>query len=459
MKSLSSIAICAGAAASLLALSAYPPPARASEAAPAATASSRPVPENFSFFAAGDLLGPFGSSLPLEDPELVRLGSIVRAADAAFANQEGNSFDIATYNGSLAAENGGGYPIHSLEVTRAFRDFGLDLISRANNHSADYGVEGLLASDIAMDAVGLTRAGTGASLEAARAPGYYQSPNGKAALVATASTFTRMSPAGAPARGVGARPGLSPLHVQPVRLVTASEFAALRGIVLRQGWIGYPLPGKTAKEFQYGEEIVRVAKEPGLTYEVSEKDVAELLGSVRQADSEAGFVAFSIHAHETKSGGGEDEVPPDFLRSLFHQAIDAGADAVVRHGPHAVHGIEIYKGRPIFYSLGSLFFDLPRSLKVASDGPNQLTLELPASWWEGAVATSKYERGSLRQIIVHPLIIDPQSSARPGLPRIATGADAVRILSRIEAASRPFGTRLAIKDGVGIIDLPARSAR
>ena len=52
----------------------------------------------------------------------------------------------------------------------------------------------------------------------------------------------------------------------------------------------------------------------------------------------------------------DSAVPADFLPLLFHKAIDAGADVVIRHGPHELNGIEIYKGKPIFYSLGSLFF-------------------------------------------------------------------------------------------------------
>jgi hypothetical protein len=33
--------------------------------------------------------------------------------------------------------------------------------------------------------------------------------------------------------------------------------------------------------------------------------------------------------------------------------VDAGADAVVGHGPHVLRGIELYRGRPIAYSLGN----------------------------------------------------------------------------------------------------------
>jgi gamma-polyglutamate biosynthesis protein CapA len=40
-----------------------------------------------------------------------------------------------------------------------------------------------------------------------------------------------------------------------------------------------------------------------------------------------------------------------------HNLIDAGADIIIGHHPHVVQGIEIYKGKPIFYSLGNFIFD------------------------------------------------------------------------------------------------------
>ncbi|MFH0891359.1 MAG: CapA family protein [Candidatus Falkowbacteria bacterium] len=44
-------------------------------------------------------------------------------------------------------------------------------------------------------------------------------------------------------------------------------------------------------------------------------------------------------------------------RSMAHKLIDAGADAVIGHHPHVVQGMEIYKDKPIFYSLGNFIFD------------------------------------------------------------------------------------------------------
>ena len=43
--------------------------------------------------------------------------------------------------------------------------------------------------------------------------------------------------------------------------------------------------------------------------------------------------------------------------TLAYAFIDAGADMVVGSHPHVMEGIEIYKGKPIFYSLGNLVFD------------------------------------------------------------------------------------------------------
>jgi AmmeMemoRadiSam system protein B len=42
---------------------------------------------------------------------------------------------------------------------------------------------------------------------------------------------------------------------------------------------------------------------------------------------------------------------------LAHKLIDAGADFIIGHHPHVVGGIEIYKNKPIFYSLGNFVFD------------------------------------------------------------------------------------------------------
>ncbi len=68
--------------------------------------------------------------------------------------------------------------------------------------------------------------------------------------------------------------------------------------------------------------------------------------------------------------------PRGDLRRWSRQVIDAGADAVIGHGPHVLRGIEFYRGRPIVYSLGNFLtyrgFNLRGPLGVT--GVLQLTL-------------------------------------------------------------------------------------
>lgn len=102
------------------------------------------------------------------------------------ANVEGSAFDKATFSGYTGAENGGGYPLHSLPAVRAFRALGFNLLSCANTHASDYGIDGFLATRQTLIAIGFAVAGCGRSLDEARAPAFFDTPRGRVALAAAA---------------------------------------------------------------------------------------------------------------------------------------------------------------------------------------------------------------------------------------------------------------------------------
>ena len=58
------------------------------------------------------------------------------------------------------------------------------------------------------------------------------------------------------------------------------------------------------------------------------------------------------------SHGGSEliSIPPPYLRERYKLWIDYGACGVIGNHPHVVQGYELYKGRPIFYSLGNFVF-------------------------------------------------------------------------------------------------------
>lgn len=83
---------------------------------------------------------------------------------------------------------------------------------------------------------------------------------------------------------------------------------------------------------------------------VAEADPEEVTAAVKAARSRPDVDVVVVSYH-----GGEEykSAPLEAAIELHHAAIDAGADAVIGHHPHVAQGIQIYKGRPIFYSLGN----------------------------------------------------------------------------------------------------------
>jgi poly-gamma-glutamate synthesis protein (capsule biosynthesis protein) len=72
------------------------------------------------------------------------------------------------------------------------------------------------------------------------------------------------------------------------------------------------------------------------------------------------FIVVVLH------GGHEHyPLPSPRMKAQFRFMIDAGADAVVGHHTHIISGYEVYKGKPVFYSLGNFCFDWP-SIKNSS---------------------------------------------------------------------------------------------
>jgi poly-gamma-glutamate synthesis protein (capsule biosynthesis protein) len=52
-----------------------------------------------------------------------------------------------------------------------------------------------------------------------------------------------------------------------------------------------------------------------------------------------------------------------YQQEIAHAAIDAGVDIVIGHHPHILKGVEIYKGKPVFYSLGNFAIDPPTAFQ------------------------------------------------------------------------------------------------
>lgn len=424
----------------------------------AGSAAAQGPRDGFTLAVTGDLIGPEKPIVSLGDPGTLRIRKLLSAADVAFGNQEGAIFDLDKFPGYPAAQNGGGTPINDAAVAFDLKAMGFKIMSLANNHATDFGVDGLLRTQQSLDAAEVVHAGTGDSLSAARQPAYAQTPAGVVALVSFAGTYTDISLAADanPARGFRARPGLAPLRARELQLVTAEQMRTLRAIAARSETPDATknpevfTAAKTGEELTLGRTTFRVEDRPGLSYDLNADDRAAALASVRDARGKADLVVFSIHAHETASSDPEDIRPADYMTPLFHDLIDAGADAVVRHGPHALLGVEIYKGRPIFYGMGSLMFQV-------GDKKRQFRgFTLPQAWYDGAVAVSEYQNGRVAVIRIHPFVQNLEDDRLIGTPRSPSHDEAQRVLRRIQAASVQFGTKIEIEGDLGVIRVAAK---
>jgi poly-gamma-glutamate capsule biosynthesis protein CapA/YwtB (metallophosphatase superfamily) len=419
------------------------------------------VKDGFTIIAGGDLLGPYHPRFTVADPDRAAVFRIFQSGDVGFANLEGNLFDTWKFTGSPAAENGGfeqggigSGPVLAMSVATDLRKLGINLVSTANNHALDWGLEGLVTTLRNLDEAGIAHAGSGHNLFEARGAAFLETSHGRVALIGSASTFMPMAPAGA-GGGDGrllkaARPGISALRSRPIALVTAAELETLRRIAQRQGKRVDADDTEVTlapNEAVFIQQSFRKADHTGLTYELQPDDRAGILTSIRAGKEGADSAIYTIHAQETDSGGQEFDAEPaslhaaDFLQPLFHDAVDAGADVVLTHGPHVLRGIEIYQGKPIFYSMGSLFFELGRDWRP--------------EWYDSIVAAIEFKGGQVSEIRLYPIVLGTPSENRTrdeqGVPHLAKGADAARILTSLQKQSSVYGTKILIQQGVGYI--------
>lgn len=97
-------------------------------------------------------------------------------------------------------------------------------------------------------------------------------------------------------------------------------------------------------------------KRPGIVG-AYDAHVKEMLTRVGEMKEEVDILILSIHWGEELS-----TTPRKQEIDLARKLVDAGVDVVMGHHPHVLQGIEIYKGKPIFYSLGNFVFGAKNEL-------------------------------------------------------------------------------------------------
>ena len=403
---------------------------------------------------------------PFKEPEFTGVMDLVRGADAAFTNLETLFHD---YEAPPSHESGGTWMRTDPPILKDLVWAGFDLVSRANNHAGDFGALGAQITSRYVREAGLVEAGVGNSLREAREAKFLETPRGRIALISAASTFTPSSRAGNTRGDMPARPGLSPLRFTTTYIVTPERLADLKRVAAELSGQAAPA-GDT---LNFGGRRYVSGPVPGQRTEPNKQDLEEIARVVRSAATLSDLVIVSLHCHE---GGVNRSVPADFIPIFARAMIDAGADVFVGHGPHVLRGVEIYKGKPILYSLANFIFQNETLLRMPADSYEEYSLgdaaqaadyldarydkdrrSFPAEreYWDSVVATSKWEGRKLVELQLHPITLGYQTSrADRGRPRLAAGADAARILEMMTTRSKAFGATVVVRGGVGIVTPP-----
>lgn len=400
------------------------------------------------------------------EPAFTRMIDLIRGADVAFTNLEMLFHD---YEPFPSTQSGGTYMRADPALAKELAWAGFDLVSRANNHANDYGVEGMRSTTKYVAAAGLVQAGVGESLREAREAKYLDTNKGRVALISVASTFPDPSRAGESWGDTRARPGLNPLRFTTTHVLTQQQFDSLQGALRGAGLLtgpGAPSPTQMTAFQQH----FAVGDKRGTHTEPLKDDLDGIAAVVRNAHKQADYTIVNSHTHE---GGADRYMPPEFFVTFAHAMIDAGADIVTSSGPHVLRGIEVYKGRPIFYSLGNFIFENETLLRqppenyeplgMARDSgvgdfndrrSNNDQIGFPADErvWQSVIAIPRFVDHRLVEIKLYPIALGFKKP-RPdrGWPVLATGEVGKRIIDDVTKFSAPFGTVVQFAEGIGVV--------
>ncbi|MFZ5788812.1 MAG: CapA family protein [Acidobacteriota bacterium] len=359
--------------------------------------------------AVGDMI--FNEQISrLPDPAHRQLFRLMQEADIAYGNLE---FSINSHP----------------ELQRPFYNFradpefawelaaiGINMVSMSNNHALDFGPEGLRDCLCALDRANITYAGAGMTLAAARAPGStgVQSRTTRFGLLSYMRYWTQKYRCTDPGSACLAT-------IDPAEILVAGEGG-------------------------------KVEKVEGLL----EKDVVAMEDDVVLAARHHDVVMVALHNHDRshhRAYGIQDTTPAND-EIMYRRAVDAGADVVLGSGPHVLRGIEIYKGKPIFYSLSNFIYQYRTPDRIPVDLIHQRDGEIarptnvsvwdrrdPRRVFEGVMVRLTINEEKVRRIELIPFSIDDEGPLY-GVPRLASSARAKEIIEVLRRLSEPYGTTI-----------------
>lgn len=199
-------------------------------------------------------------------------------------------------------------------MVRAWTAAGFAAVGCASN--VMFGARAALDTVENLDNAGIAHCGVGRNYEAARQPAIVERKGVKFGFLSYTSVFWMVDHAA----------GKNTPGVATVKAYTSYQ------------------PHPRVLEMPGGPAIVRT--------EPDAEELAAMERDIRQLREKVDIIVISYHW-----GVSSSKETAEYQMTVAHAAIDAGADVIIGHHPHLPQGIEVYKGKPIFYSTGNFAFD------------------------------------------------------------------------------------------------------
>jgi poly-gamma-glutamate synthesis protein (capsule biosynthesis protein) len=422
------------------------------------------------------------------EERFLALRDVFGGADARFVNLESCVHEYLEGHHNIQE---GTYPMTEPALLEDAKWLGINMVSCANSHSFDYGEEGVIVTNKYLDRSGIVHAGTGRNLREARSPAYLDTPKGRVGLLSVTAHFNEWAIAGEQRPDTPGRAGVNPLRFETQYVVGEEDMQYLRrlGAALgaeaakeRRRNQGFPVSADAPDRYGFlGNKFV-IGEDFAIRTKPNDQDLQANLKQVREAKHMADWVVVSLHCHQmggaallTAQLRSQIEEIADFVKEFARRCIDEGADIFVCHGPQVPLGIEIYKGKPIFYSLGSFVFQLETVRYLPEEAYRRYGLSYEATpadfiqaryqgntkghpadplQWEQIFAICKFDHKMLKEILLYPLDLGyGKPRSQRGRPILADEELGKKIVDRVKYLSKKQGTEVSFIEGRGVISI------
>jgi len=410
--------------------------------------------------------------LPADYDGFKPVSYFIRTADVRTNNLEMVLSDNDCFASSFC---GGNWITAPTAMLGKLMEYGFNYFSIANNHTMDYSYGGLASTLETLNGKNVAYSGAGEDLAQASKPAVLETGKGSVGLISICATNDDAARAGSGGKAFPGRPGLNPLRHNEIFRINSAHMQALKEIARNtriNGRIDNSKKGGYTIEkpglFSLGTIDFKEDEAEGKTSLPNKIDMERTKKGIEETLEKVDYVIVLVHSHEIK--GLTDDEPDYFLEEFGRRCVDWGACAVIGSGTHQLKAVELYKGRPIFYSIGNFIFQTESMKAMPTDYYEKYGIHMDYTAKQALAVRSaqgtrglhsdyrnfraimpymEFEDGGLSRLVLKPIELGFKAPEHlEGYPTPADEDAAREIMDRLSRLSLPYGTKFSMDKGL-----------